>query len=88
MSDRYPSVKDEGIRRFLAEGEKLYPADAVNFTMAQQREFYNKFCAHFDYPHPRASPHMILRLEMFRVAPTHQNLRKPNCSTCMAAVMW
>jgi acetyl esterase len=52
MSDRYPSVKDEGIRRFLAEGEKLYPADAVNFTMAQQREFYNKFCAHFDYPHP------------------------------------
>jgi acetyl esterase len=52
MSDKYPSVKDEGIRRFLAEGEKLYPADAVNFTMAQQREFYNKFCAHFDYPHP------------------------------------
>lgn len=52
MSDRYPTVKDEGIRRFLAEGEKLYPADAVNFTMAQQREFYNQFCAHFDYPHP------------------------------------
>jgi acetyl esterase len=52
MSDKYPSVKDEGIRRFLAQGEKLYPADAVNFTMAQQREFYNKFCAHFDYPRP------------------------------------
>jgi acetyl esterase len=52
MSDKYPSVKDEGIRRFLEEGEKLYPSDAVNFTLAQQREFYNRFCAHFDYPHP------------------------------------
>jgi acetyl esterase len=52
MSDRFLTVKDEGIRRFLEEGEKLYPADAVNFTMEQQREFYNKFCAHFDYPHP------------------------------------
>lgn len=52
MSDKYPTVKDEGIRRFLMEGAKLYPADAVNFTMIQQREFYNKFCAHFDYPHP------------------------------------
>ena len=52
MSDKYPTVKDEGIRRFLEEGEKLYPADAVNFTMAQQRAFYDQFCAHFDYPHP------------------------------------
>lgn len=52
MSDKYPTVKDEGIRRFLMEGAKLYPADAVNFTMIQQREFYNKFCTHFDYPHP------------------------------------
>ncbi len=51
MSDKYPTVKDEGIRRFLIEGEKLYPADAVNFSMEQQREFYNQFCAHFDYPH-------------------------------------
>ena len=52
MSNKYPTLKDEGIRRFLEEGEKLYPANAVNFTMAQQREFYNTFCAHFDYPHP------------------------------------
>ena len=52
MSDKYPTVKDEGIRRFLMEGETLYPADAVNFTMEQQRAFYNQFCAHFDYPHP------------------------------------
>ncbi len=52
MSDKYPTVKDEGIRRFLGEGEKLYPADAVNFTMAQQRNFYDEFCAHYDYSYP------------------------------------
>ncbi len=52
MSNKYPTVKDEGIRRFLIEGEELYPADAVNFTMDEQRAFYNQFCAHFDYPHP------------------------------------
>ena len=52
MSDKYPEVQDQGIRRFLIEGEKLYPADAVNFTIEQQRAFYDKFCAHFDYPYP------------------------------------
>ena len=52
MNDKYPTVKDPGIRKFLEEGEKLYPADAVNFSMEQQRAFYDQFCAHFDYPHP------------------------------------
>ena len=52
MSAKYPSVKDAGIRNFLIAGEKLYPADAVDFTMAQQRSFYDKFCAHFSGPHP------------------------------------
>ena len=37
--DKYPSVTDPGIRAFLAEGERLYPADAVSFTMAEQRAF-------------------------------------------------
>ena len=52
MSDKYPTVKDEGIRAFLIEGEKLYPADAVNFTMEQQRAFYDKYCAHFAAQRP------------------------------------
>ncbi len=52
MSDKYPSVTDEGIRNYLIEGENFYPADAVDFTMAEQRAFYNKFCGHFDTPHP------------------------------------
>ena len=52
MSEKYPTVIDEGIRRFLIEGEKLYPADAVNFTMEQQRIFYDQYCVHFSRPHP------------------------------------
>ena len=44
---KYPHLKDPGIRAFLEEGEKLYPENAVNFTMAEQRAFYDKYCAHF-----------------------------------------
>jgi len=50
--DKYPSVTDPGIRAFLAEGERLYPADAVSFTMAEQRAFYDRYCAHFRKPRP------------------------------------
>jgi len=50
---KYPQLKDPGIVAFLEEGEKLYPEDAVNFTIAQQREFYNKYCAHFAGPWPQ-----------------------------------
>ena len=52
MSDKYPTVTDAGIRCFLEEGDRLYPADAVNFSMAEQRKFYDTFCAHFSRPHP------------------------------------
>lgn len=52
MTDKYPSVTDPGIRQFLIEGEKLYPKFAVNFTMAEQRAFYDQFCAHFSTPRP------------------------------------
>jgi acetyl esterase len=40
-------TKDPGILAFIAEGERLYPPDAVNFTMAEQRAFYDRYCAHF-----------------------------------------
>lgn len=39
---KYAMLADEGIRRFMAESDALYPPDAVNFTMAQQRAFYDK----------------------------------------------
>jgi acetyl esterase len=49
---RFPQILDPGIREFLIAGENFYPADAVNFTMAEQRAFYNKYCAHFMKPRP------------------------------------
>lgn len=44
---KYPQLTDPGIIAFLEEGEKLYPENAVDFTMAEQRAFYDKYCAHF-----------------------------------------
>ncbi len=49
---KYPTVTDPGIRAFLEEGERLYPENAVNFTMAEQRAFYDSYCAHFRKTRP------------------------------------
>lgn len=40
------------IRAFIARTEAAYPPDAVNFSIEQQRAFYDKLCADFDQPHP------------------------------------
>lgn len=40
------------IRDFIARTEAAYPPDAVNFTIAQQRAFYDKLCADFSPPYP------------------------------------
>ena len=52
MSEKYAQLQDPGIREFLIAGDEFYPADAVNFTMAEQRDFYNVYCAHFRKPRP------------------------------------
>ncbi len=52
MNEKYAALQDPGIREFLIAGDEFYPADAVNFTMAEQRDFYNKYCAHFRKPRP------------------------------------
>jgi acetyl esterase len=49
---KYAHLEDPGIREFLIVGENFYPADAVNFTMAEQRAFYDKYCAYFRKPRP------------------------------------
>ncbi len=49
---KYPQITDPGISAFIEAGEAFYPADAVDFTMAEQREFYDKYCAHFRKPRP------------------------------------
>ena len=49
---RYDMLQDEGVRRFMMETEALYPPDAVDFTIEQQRAFYDRLCAHFRRPRP------------------------------------
>lgn len=56
MSDalvaKYAHLADPGIREFLIAGERLYPDNAVSFSMAEQRAFYDRYCAHFRKPRP------------------------------------
>lgn len=40
------------IRAFVDRTLDAYPADAVNFTVAEQRAFYDRLCKSFDRPHP------------------------------------
>ena len=54
MTEKYAQLQDPGIREFLIAGDNFYPADAVTFTFAEQRAFYNKYCAHFRKPRPAA----------------------------------
>lgn len=54
IEKKYESLEDPGIRAFLMAGERFYPTDAVNFTMAEQRAFYDKYCAHFRKPRPES----------------------------------
>ena len=52
IEKKYARLEDPGIRDFLIAGERFYPPDAVNFTMAEQRAFYDRYCAHFRKPRP------------------------------------
>lgn len=49
---KYGHLKDPGIRAFLEEGERLYPDNAVSFTLEEQRAFYDVYCAHFSKGFP------------------------------------
>lgn len=51
---KYASLKDPGIRAFMTAGERFYPPDAVDFTMAEQRAVHDSYCAHFRKPRPAA----------------------------------
>ena len=52
IEQKYAGLEDPGIRDFLIAGERFYPPDAVTFTMAEQRAFYDRYCAHFRKPRP------------------------------------
>lgn len=51
---KYEEIEDPGIRAFLLEGDALYPDNAINFTISEQRAFYNRYCAHFRKPRPKS----------------------------------
>ena len=44
---KYSQLRDPGIVAFLEEGERLYPENALSFTLEEQRAFYTKYCQHF-----------------------------------------
>ncbi|MBO3760918.1 alpha/beta hydrolase [Ciceribacter sp. L1K22] len=43
---------EEGILAFLEKCDAFYPADAVDASIGQQREWYNALCAEFSPAHP------------------------------------
>jgi acetyl esterase len=45
---------EPGIAAFMIAGERFYPPGAVNFTLDEQREFYDRYCVHFRKPRPAA----------------------------------
>ena len=57
INTAWPLLTDAGICRFLIESESFYPHDAVELSVAQQRDLYNTMCAHFRKPRP-ASVHV------------------------------
>lgn len=54
LEQKYAGLKDPGIRAFMIAGERFYPPDAVNFTLVEQRAFYDRYCAHFRKERPPA----------------------------------
>jgi acetyl esterase len=54
IAAKYTHLADPGIRDFMIAGERFYPPDAVSFTFAEQRQFYDRYCAHFRKPRPSA----------------------------------
>ncbi len=54
IETKYAQLEDSGIRDFLIAGERFYPPDAVTFTMAEQRAFYDRYCAHFRKARPES----------------------------------
>jgi len=52
MSGPKPMPTEAGILAFNERCERFYPADAVNASVEQQRQWYDALCAEFDAPSP------------------------------------
>lgn len=52
ISPAGPMPEEQGILAFLNLCDSFYPADAVNASIEQQRQWYDALCAQFDRPLP------------------------------------
>ncbi len=52
MRGKYKNLLDEETWAFIEETQALYPANSENFSISQQREFYEHLCRHFYAEHP------------------------------------
>lgn len=73
----------DDVLEFIAKTIAAYPEDAVEFTIAQQREFYDKMCAAFDPPHPEG-----LSFEDKTIAGVACRVYRPATCTAKARVIY
>ncbi|MBB3593462.1 acetyl esterase [Rhizobium sp. BK529] len=72
MSIARPIPTEEGIREFLKICESFYPPDAVDASISQQRQWYDRLCARFDHPLPQGLTYadgMVSRIPIRRYRP-------------------
>ena len=48
----YDDLLDAEVRAFIARTDAFYPPEAVNFSVAEQRRFYDALCREFDVGRP------------------------------------
>jgi acetyl esterase len=67
----------------MIAGERFYPANAVSFTMGEQRDFYDLYCAHFRKPRPEN-----IVAKDFAVGPILCRLYKPKQSKDLPVMLY
>jgi acetyl esterase len=83
VAAKYAHLEDPGIRQFMVSGERFYPPDAINFTLAEQRQFYDRYCAHFRKARPAA-----VETRDFRVGEVPCRLYKTNGTPLPPAMLY
>lgn len=83
LETKYAALKDPGIRAFMIAGERFYPANAVSFTLAEQRDFYDLYCAHFRKPRPEN-----IGVKDFAVGPVICRLYAPKLSKDLPVMLY
>ncbi len=67
----------------MIAGERFYPANAVSLTMAEQRTFYDLYCAHFRKPRPEN-----IAVKDFAVGPVLCRRYAPKLSKNLPAMLY